>query len=282
MGLLVLEIFSPTWQAVLRSAPEEGIYPQTELVSIMQAENQLELSRLSSESLLPGGPNSAAVYGLQDVLGYTPLRLQYRVEFEEAALPEGKFFGLFNVRHVLTRRELSADPRFKLLAQAGELHLYRFGGNDYLPRAYVIHQAEVVPAEDVWSAVAENNPREVATLVQPLPLALPAADAECQDSVRVTMYQATAIQVEMASDCNSLLVLSEVFYPGWRAWVDGEEAQIYRANGLFRSVALPAGTHQLEMRFIPTTFWIGVGISALALLAGISIIIWEQRRARSS
>ncbi|MCD4738644.1 MAG: YfhO family protein, partial [Anaerolineae bacterium] len=269
-ALLVLEICSSTGQSVLRDAPEEGVFPSTELVAIIQAENQLEFSRVSSESLLPGGPNSAIVYGLQDVLGYTPLRLQHRVEFEEASLSEAQFFGLLNVRHLLTKRDLSDDGRFNFLAQNGELRLYRFGGSDYLPRAYVIHQAEVVSPEAVWSAVAANNPREVVTLVQPVPLELPGAAATCQDAVRVTGYQASSIQTEMSSQCNSLLVFSEVFYPGWRAWVDGEETRIYRANGLFRAIALPAGTHQIELRFIPRTFWIGVSISGLTLLAGIA------------
>ncbi|MEA3307932.1 MAG: YfhO family protein [Chloroflexota bacterium] len=276
-ALLALEIFSPTWQSVLRDAPEGGIFPTTELVAMIQAENQLEFSRLSSESLLPGGPNSAIVYGLQDVLGYTPLRLQQRVEFEEAGLSEAKFFGLLNVRHLLTQRDLSADGRFKLLAQDGELRLYRFGGSAYLPRAYIIHQADVASSEDVWLAVAANNPREVVTLVQPVPLELPGTATECQDAVRVTGYQPSSIQTEMSSSCDSLLVFSEVFYPGWRAWVDGEETRIYRANGLFRALALPAGTHQIELRFIPRTFWIGVGISGLALLAGIAWFCWSSR-----
>ncbi|HEY89256.1 MAG TPA: YfhO family protein [Thermoflexia bacterium] len=280
VALLALEIFSPTWQAVLRDVPQEGIFPSTELVAIIQAENQLEFSRVSSENLLPGGPNSAIVYGLQDVLGYTPLRLQQRVEFAEASLSEAKFFGLLNVRHLLTKRDLSDDGRFKLLAQNGELRLYRFGGSDYLPRAYVIHQAEVVSPEEVWSAVAANNPREVVTLVQPVPLELPGVADACQDVVRVTGYQVSSIQTEMSSSCNSLLVFSEVFYPGWRAWVDGEETRIYRANGLFRALAVPAGTHQIELRFIPRTFWSGVGISGLALLAGICLFFWAGWNAR--
>jgi len=72
------------------------------------------------------------------------------------------------------------------------------------------------------------------------------------------------VEVEAASD--ALLVLSEVYYPGWRATVDGEPAPILRVDSILRAVPVPAGAHRVEMRFVPLSFWLGAGISGLAAL----------------
>ena len=54
--------------------------------------------------------------------------------------------------------------------------------------------------------------------------------------------------------------------PGWRAWVDGRPAMVERANALFIGAEVPAGTHRVEFRFLPTSVVIGVSLSALTCL----------------
>jgi uncharacterized membrane protein YfhO len=64
------------------------------------------------------------------------------------------------------------------------------------------------------------------------------------------------------------LVFSEVWYPGWRAWVDGQEVPILKANFAFRAVPLPqAGEHVVAMRFEPQSVWAGLSITVITLLA---------------
>jgi hypothetical protein len=62
------------------------------------------------------------------------------------------------------------------------------------------------------------------------------------------------------------VLVNEIFYPGWEATVDGQSAEILRAGHIFRALALPAGSHRIEMRFRPRHFWLGAAVSLLTLI----------------
>jgi uncharacterized membrane protein YfhO len=68
-----------------------------------------------------------------------------------------------------------------------------------------------------------------------------------------------------------MLVVSETFYPAWRAYIDGHPAHIYVADYMFRAVAVPAGEHQVEMRYKSASFQLGLLVSATTLIL-VSIV----------
>jgi hypothetical protein len=74
------------------------------------------------------------------------------------------------------------------------------------------------------------------------------------------------VVAEVATNTAGLLVLTDLFYPGWLAEEEGQRLEIVRADGLFRAVALPAGSHRVTFLYRPTAFTIGAGISVAALL----------------
>jgi uncharacterized membrane protein YfhO len=80
------------------------------------------------------------------------------------------------------------------------------------------------------------------------------------------MKSENELQVRVSAQRSSLLVLSETFYPAWRAYVDGRPAHIYRANYLFRAVAVPSGDHLVELRYESAAFQLGLLISAATLI----------------
>jgi hypothetical protein len=73
--------------------------------------------------------------------------------------------------------------------------------------------------------------------------------------------------------------LSEPFYPERRAYVDGQPVTAVRANLAFTAVPVPAGTHRLEMRYVPDSFRIGLAISVLTVI-GWSAVSWRRNRVR--
>ncbi len=82
--------------------------------------------------------------------------------------------------------------------------------------------------------------------------------------------------------CDSLLVASEAWYPGWQAYLDGAPAPSYVANHALRSLLLPAGEHTVEWRYQPDSFRIGAGLSALALFLCLVLLIASLRRTGST
>jgi uncharacterized membrane protein YfhO len=76
------------------------------------------------------------------------------------------------------------------------------------------------------------------------------------------------------------LVLSDSWYPGWVATVDGQEAPIARANVLFRAVEVPAGGHLVEFRYRPTSLVLGSAVSASSVIVGLGWWLVVARRGR--
>ncbi|HEX9076905.1 MAG TPA: YfhO family protein, partial [Anaerolineae bacterium] len=74
--------------------------------------------------------------------------------------------------------------------------------------------------------------------------------------------------------------LSEVYYPGWRAWVDDGEVQVLRADFLFRALPVAAGTHRVRLLYDPLSFKIGEAIFGVTVLAIGGWGAWETRKSR--
>jgi len=72
--------------------------------------------------------------------------------------------------------------------------------------------------------------------------------------------------------------VSDTYYPGWKAYVDGKETKIYRANYLFRAVPLTKGKHLVKFVYDPWTFKLGLIISTLAF-GGIMVFVWKNKSA---
>jgi uncharacterized membrane protein YfhO len=75
-----------------------------------------------------------------------------------------------------------------------------------------------------------------------------------------------------------MLVLSEMYSPGWHAYIDGKETPVYAADAVLRSIHIPAGEHQVEFRYEPASLRFGIIISVvtgLAILAIFALFSWR-------
>ncbi len=91
-------------------------------------------------------------------------------------------------------------------------------------------------------------------------------------TLTILSYTPNEIQVKTQSDAPQLLYLSDNFYPGWYASVDGKDSPIYRANYTFRAVALPAGEHQVRMSYAPLSFSLGLVTSLISAVLATGVL----------
>ncbi|MGB9890631.1 MAG: YfhO family protein, partial [Anaerolineae bacterium] len=120
-----------------------------------------------------------------------------------------------------------------------------------LPRAWLVYRTEAVGSygEALERVLDENfRPEEVAIVQNG-----PHLDGAGQGSIEVGYYGPNDVVLFVETDAPALLVLSDTFYPGWQAEVDGERAPIYRTNAVFRGVLVPPGKHRVEMTFRPSS-----------------------------
>jgi uncharacterized membrane protein YfhO len=115
---------------------------------------------------------------------------------------------------------------------------------------------------------------------------LPAATGDSQalpspGTAVVESYGANAVRVATDSPTAALLVLSDTYYPGWRAFVDGHEQPLVRGDLLFRVVPVPAGAHEVVFQFEPTSIRVGLAITVVALaIAAAALAVAGRAHAR--
>ncbi|MGH2561562.1 MAG: YfhO family protein, partial [Thermomicrobiales bacterium] len=142
------------------------------------------------------------------------------------------------------------------------------GNDDALPRAWVVHDARQVARGEALPLLASRavDPRRTALLeVAPPPLAQPSNPAT--DSVAFDRYEPDRLRLTVQTEAAGLVVVSEVYDPGWHAYVDDERTPLYVADHVLRAVAVPAGTHTVEMRYEPRSLRVGIAISAVFAVA---------------
>ncbi len=132
-----------------------------------------------------------------------------------------------------------------------------------LPRAWLVYRTEGVGSygEALERVLDENfRPEEVAIIQDG-----PRLEGAGQGKIEVGYYGPNGAVFFVETDAPALLILSDTFYPGWQAEVDGERAPIYRTNAVFRGILVPTGKHQVEMEFRPASLRWGLGLWGMGL-----------------
>jgi uncharacterized membrane protein YfhO len=86
-----------------------------------------------------------------------------------------------------------------------------------------------------------------------------------EPAFKVLTYENNRIVLELDSPEATFVFMSEAHYPGWKAYVDGREEGILRANYVFRAIAVGPGSHRIEVVYEPLTFKIGLSVSLLTV-----------------
>ena len=97
-------------------------------------------------------------------------------------------------------------------------------------------------------------------------------------AARILSYRSRQVSIEAETDAGALLVMSDTAYPGWRAYVNGRQAEIVTANYLFRGVFLSPGKSMVEFKYQPRWLEAGAGISLAAFALLAALVIQERRR----
>lgn len=193
-----------------------------------------------------------------------------------------RLLSLYNVRYLITHLPLQEDG-FELVGVYGPgAHLYE--NRTVLPRAFVV--PEYTLAADLDAAVErllapDFDPSNEVVLQGEPPEGIPSGampPADFASSATILRYEPQQVTVEVETNGAGFLVLSDLYYPGWQAVVDGQPAPIYQADACIRAVPMAAGSHRVEFAFRPLPLRGGALISGLSLLALVAT--WRLAGAR--
>lgn len=110
------------------------------------------------------------------------------------------------------------------------------------------------------------------------------AHKDSLSSITLTSYAPNRLTYETENAQDGIAVFSEIYYPdGWQVSIDGQPADLARADYILRTLYVPAGRHTIEMCFDPKSLHVteGIAYAALALLViGIIVVVWQERKKR--
>jgi hypothetical protein len=218
-------------------------------------------------------PNVGMLDGIASVNNFEPLLVGWYAKVLDAVVETPSLLRLTGATHVVSDRPWSGGEPVHV---SGPGVLYRLP--DALGRAWVVPAARQVDVDEMLAALAD-------------PDFDPASEVLLEHSVTDTEYPVTDIQyhVTLQDDFNKVtiragldgpgyLVLADTWYPGWQATVDGERAELLRANHAFRAVSLDAGDHIVEMVYRPLSLRAGAVLSSGTLIAVGVVWLADWRR----
>jgi hypothetical protein len=222
----------------------------------------------------------------------TSLPLRRYGEFMEALRQNTRLLNLAGVKYILTALEEPEEWWHNTLRKVHSeegLHIYE--NLDVMPRAFLVHQAEVPGSDeailarlidydfDLSSTVLLEDETALARLES---MARGSFPSEGKGKVEIVEYEANRVVIKTAASQAGFLFLSDVYYPGWRARLDGQEETVYRADYLFRAVMVPPGQHIVEFTFDPVAFKIGLAVALATAAALVTAAIVCRRKPRLS
>jgi uncharacterized membrane protein YfhO len=278
----------------------ETIYPNAPLFEFLSRQSKpFRVVALDSAVSV----NAEYVYGLSTAGGYEYMLKRmsylgehllkqsnygYALDFTSRGIINAKnrVVDLLNIRYVvatnLNQSETlirSAPDRFRQIWS--EEHTSLFENQNVLPRAFLVPQTniEVIPDDEAQLArLNESSFDPVASVILPGFPAGARGHEQSDGTQQLVNYNdgLNWVRVQLNATTPSVLVLSQIHYPGWRVYVDGKPAPLLRPDYAFTGTAVGAGSHTVEFRFLPTSFIAGAIISVLSLLVAV-VGYWKAK-----
>ena len=261
-------------------------------------------------------PSMNLFYSLHDIWGIDVIRVKrtdelYRIFIAAPSISTTHLIDLYGVKYITSATPLEEKNKFELiyarleglqgkkkdLLKKNTIKLYK--NRSPLPRAWLVRDFKVLDSKTILSRMTSKDfrpDREVLLEEKPKwggeaiggrrgPPLRKTNDvgeplSKLPQKVEIIYEKNNRLQLLVKSKEDSLLVLSDTYYPGWKAFVDGTPQKIYQADYAFRVVPLNPGTHRLEFVYDPMSFKLGAGVTLLGILVCIGMGWVAQRKRR--
>ncbi len=186
-----------------------------------------------------------------------------------------KFIGYYNQE----QKEDKNNDRFSLLWQDNGFMI--FENKKAFARAFLV--SEVISTTSDQEAISliydpQTDLSKKIILQEKTERLIP--DYSSQGAVKITEYQPSRVAIRTSTDAPQFLVLSDAYYPGWQATINGVPTKIYRADYALRAVLAPAGESEVVFTYRPKSFTYGSLVSGISLLFVVAIIFIRRKEKR--
>ncbi|MBD3309307.1 YfhO family protein [candidate division KSB3 bacterium] len=244
--------------------------------------------------------NKYLYYHLFNVSGYEAVGVEYYNTYLENMALGTPLVDLLNIKYLILPKDAQVNDQelevgdiigpYKVVLTTEVVLLENLNA---LPRAFPVHHVTVLTTpEEIFSTLLRQDfqPSKTVIIEEQLPsqwsrlLAEGTQIPSSQSTVEVTFYLNRTIRLRANMAEDGFVVLSEKYYPGWKAYVDGQETPIYKADYTLQSIFVPQGEHEITFLYQPTQFFWGLGItvSTLVVLLGVALYTRGTKRRREN
>jgi len=252
-------------------ASPEQLYPKNKLVERFRKEGKEELFRINARSIENPGimllrRNQGSIHRIFLIEGYNPLQLKRRL----GEVEKRRRFDLLNVKYKIAVDLERRTAGFVL-------------NSTYLPRAFLVHNWRVLDSEE--QILERLNSPDFTPRTEVVLEADPGIDtsepgSHIESAVEISRYTQNEIVIDIQTDAPGILVLSEWHYPAWKAWIDGQQAQVLRADHALRAVAVRPGAHRVRFAYRSDSLARGAAASAITALVMLAVSLVFLRRGK--
>jgi hypothetical protein len=223
--------------------------------------------------------NRFMVFGIESIGGYHPAKLSWYEQYLQAlpqALSRGNFqpLDMMNVRYIVSGARLPELPRLRPVWSGQDFEQQAraiYENTGAFPRAWVAGAYRVATPEETPALLVAGDVdlRHTAFLDRK-----PAIEPVPGDSAQVTVVKRAARELSLAVELDrpGLVVVSEVYYPDWKATADGAPVEVLRANHVLRAVALGAGRHEIAFRYDASLLNRSAAVSVAAFALSLLVL----------
>ena len=300
--ILVVDLWYISWP-LIEMKPKDEIYYDTPLVDYLKADEEifrvLDLTGavpFYEHYSSPEYPLETLTVGIAkfDGLKNTQDIGKLMIDIENNTIKNYNLLNIFNFKYVILPEQIETkEEGLKLVNMyedynitvwgkentKGDVYVYR--NNNYLPRTFIAHEARVIEGD----ILAEMDKGEVdfskIVLLEQEPTnsferingGLIPPPQNCTEEAVIVTKTTTKYIIDACLNEDGYVVLLGAWYPGWKAYVDGREVDVLKANHAFKAVKLPAGEYRVKFVFESETFRNGFWITMITLAAVIILLI---------
>ena len=227
-------------------------------------------------------PNLQVFEGFEEISGYSPIRFA-----DDKQILRGQYLGklleLYNVNYILSPYfgyQPMEDIESEKIAvdQQNDLVITRLV--NAWPRAYWVQAAKTAPEINSARTMLDTSDlKKYVILITRDNINLTDAVNQEMKAAKIVTYEPDHVVIETDTESPGWLALSDRYYPGWRAFVDGKPVKIYKANLLVRAIPLEQGYHKVDFVYLPAPLRIGMCVSTVSWI--ILVAIFANARIRA-
>lgn len=223
--------------------------------------------------------NFHAYFLIEDFYGYSGIKPRAYQDYMDVVGPVNQqLWNMLNVKYIITDQP-AALPGLKPVYSSDKSYILL--NENCLPRMFFVDKIEKMTVIDFLNKMksGEINPQKIG-IVDNASLEVETPDSTAE--IKITKYDEALIEADVTASGNNFVFIGNTYLPGWKAYIDGNQTEVYKANHGYIGIVVPKGLHKVKIEYAPTSFFIAKNValvlSSLVLLGLIITLFINYRK----